>query len=122
MKSIDQISSELNNNLSFITSYEKTKLLVAIDRVLDKPYTNHRVDLNFYSIRYKTQDKTIYVYTKIQDFTDSFDFDCIDDIEFPIDFNVKISLNKSSENIIKSVSNKLSKVIKVCSMLLIWRI
>ena len=119
MKSIAQISSELNKNLSYITSYEKTKLLVVIDRILDKPYTNHRVDLNFYSIRYNTQDKTIYVYTKTQDFTDSFDFDCIDDIDFPIDFSVKISLNKSSKNFIQIMKRK---AVEVCLLLIIWRI
>lgn len=122
MKSIEQLSSELNKNLSYTTSYEKTKLLVAIDRILDKPYTNHRVDLNFYSIRYKTQDKTIYVYTKAQDFTDSFDFDCIDDIDFPIDFSVKISLNKSSENLMQSMKRHVKQAVEVCLLLLIWRI
>ena len=117
----DKLHLYVNTKRS-VCQYEKTKLLVAIDRILDKPYTNHRVDLNFYSIRYKTQDKTIYVYTKTQDFTDSFDFDCIDDIEFPIDFSVKISLNKSSENFIQSMKRHIKQTVEVCLLLLIWRI
>lgn len=96
MKSIDQITNEIVNHAVFTTSYERTKIIVIVSRILDKPWMNHRLELNLYSIRYKASDKTIFVYGKTYEFDENYDFDYIDEIEFPTNFNVKIIVEKNT--------------------------
>lgn len=110
MKSINQIATEISNNLVCVTNYEKTKLLVIIDRIVEKPYANHRMELNFYSIRYKAEDKNIYVYNKAYEFDDNFDFDYIDNIDFPTDFSVKIIVDSKCDMIRKMLILKLRRL------------
>lgn len=112
MRSINQIATEISNNLVYVTNYEKTKLLVVVNRILEKPYTNHRVELNFYSIRYKADDKNIYVYNKVYEFDDNFDFDYIDNIEFPNDFSVKIIVDSKWDRIKKLIYLKIRSLNK----------
>lgn len=112
MKSINQLATEISNNLIYITNYEKTKLLVVINRIIERPNSNHRVELNFYSIRYKAEDKNIYVYNKVCEFDDNFDFDYIDNIEFPNDFSVKVIVDSKWVVIKKSLLLKIRRIIK----------
>ena len=112
MKSINQLATEISNNLIYVTNYEKTKLIVVINRILERPNANHRVELNFYSIRYKAEDKNIYVYNKVYEFDDNFDFDYIDNIEFPNDFSVKVIVDSKWDVIKKSIILKIRSLNK----------
>lgn len=64
MKSMNKLYKELIKCLKYITRYEKTRVLVEVDRILTTPYRDHRVELIFYSIRYNARNKTIYIYVK----------------------------------------------------------
>lgn len=113
MKSVNQISTELSNNLSSITSYDKTRILVLCSRIIDKPYTNHRLELNYYSIRYKASDKMVYVYGKNFGSDDNYDFDYVNEIEFPIDFSVKVIVEDKMSLILKLIRLKMRMLLKM---------
>lgn len=64
MKSRENLYKNLRKILAQLTSYEKTRVKVEVDRILTTPYRDHRVELLFYSIRYNSLSKTIFVYEK----------------------------------------------------------
>lgn len=116
MKSILTITNELYNKMSYVTSYEKTKLLVIVDKILNKPWTNHRMELNYYSLRYKAEDKKIYLYSKQYKFAEMYDFDDNVDMDFPTDFSVYINLDSKFEQEVSMISrliNRISNIIFV---------
>lgn len=110
MKNIHDMSSELISNLNHTTSYENTKILVLVSRIYDKPWSNHRLELTYYSIRYKTEDKSIYVYSKDYANDDNFDFDCLDIIEFPVNFNLKIHTDDKITSTINKIKYLYTKL------------
>lgn len=118
MKTVSTVSNELNSKLSYITSYDRTKILILVDRVLSKPYSNHRLELNFYSIRYKAVDKQIYVYNKAYDFTDNFDYEGLDNFDFPNDFSIKITIDSYMEMVLRILKIKLRGLYNLCVTLI----
>lgn len=115
MRAVNNIADEIINQMNFITGYEKTKLLVIVDRIVSKPWINHRADFNCYSIRYKSSDKRIYIYSKPYEYIEMFDFDYKDDNEFPTDFNVCITLDSKLDQML----NNMKEVVRVCTKKLI---
>jgi hypothetical protein len=110
MRAVNNIVDEITTQMNFITGYEKTKLIVVVDRIISKPWINHRADFNCYSIRYKSSDKRIYIYSKPYEYIEMFDFDYKDDVEFSTDFNVCITLDSKIEQIL----NNMKEVVHVC--------
>lgn len=64
MKNMDKLYKEIRKYLKSVTTYEKTRILVEVDRILTTPYRDHRVELLMYSVRYNARNKTIYIYKK----------------------------------------------------------
>ena len=114
MKPVRSLTEEIVNNLPYITSYECTKILVMVDRIYTKPWTNHKLELNYYSVRYNAKEKTIFIYSKCYEADDSFDFDCDDRMEFPVDFNLKINTHSKHEMIIEKLKNIIGRWFKLC--------
>lgn len=114
MKSIQCLAEEITKNLNHVTSYESTKILVMMDKLYRKPWTNHRLELNYYSVRYKAEDKTIFIYSKPYEYDDSFDFDTNDIMEFPVDFNVKINIKSNNEIFIEKLKNNIRSWFRLC--------
>lgn len=112
MKSVDSITHELIKNMTVVTNFEKTKLLVIVDRIISKPNTNHRLELTCYSLRYKSIDKTIYMYSKPYENIDSFDYDYMGNIDFPNDFSVCITLDSKFERIINKIKECFKQYLK----------
>lgn len=112
MRTINSISSELNKKLCYITNYDRTRILVMVDRILTKPYVNHRMELSFYSIRYKSIDKTIYIYSKACDFNENFDFDGDEHMDFPNEFSVKIMVDNNIKQLINNIKGMIYKYMK----------
>ena len=119
MKSTRTLSHEISSKLNCITDFERTKLLVMSDRIITKPYTNHRLDLYHYSIRYKSNEKMIYVYNKSQSNVDYCDYDYVDKIDFPEDFTVKITIDNTLQLLIKTIKINFKKVGVLCLNLFI---
>lgn len=107
MKSVQSLTVEITRNLNHISSFENTKVLVMMDKISRKPWANHRLELNYYSVRYKAEEKTIFIYSKPYEYDDSFDFDTNDIIEFPIDFNAKITTDSNRELFIEKLKNSI---------------
>lgn len=118
MRAVNNIVDEIATRMNFITGYEKTKLIVIVDRIISKPWINHRADFNCYSIRYKSTDKRIYIYSKPYEYIEMFDFDYMDNIEFPTNFNVCITLDSKLEHVIKNMR----EVVHECTKKLIKNI
>ena len=112
MRAVNNIVDEIATRMNFITGYEKTKLIVIVDRIISKPWINHRADFNCYSIRYKSTDKRIYIYSKPYEYIEMFDFDYMDNIEFPTDFNVCITLDSKLEHVIKNMREVVHECVK----------
>lgn len=64
MKSREKLYKKLRKRLKYLTSFEKTRVLVEIDRIMTTPYRDHRVELLFYRVRYNALNKCIYIYEK----------------------------------------------------------
>lgn len=112
MKLVQSLTEEIVNSLSGITNYEFTKILVMVDRIYTKPWTNHRLELNQYSIRYNTKEGIIFIYSKYYENDTIFDFDCDDTMEFPVNFNVKINTNSSYELLVENLKNTIINFIR----------
>ena len=111
MRTVESLSAELNRKLSYITRFEKTKILVMVDRIITKSYTNHRLDLYHYSVRYKADEKMVYVYNKNKENTDDYvDYDYVDKIDFPEDFNIKITIDSTMELFIRSLKSTFRRI------------
>ncbi len=111
MRTVESLSAELNRKLSHITRFEKTKILVMVDRIITKSYTNHRLDLHHYSVRYKADEKMVYVYNKNKENADDYvDYDYVDKIDFPEDFNIKITIDSTLELFIRSLKSTFRRI------------
>lgn len=110
MKNVHVMTKEIISGLPYLTSFEETKILILVDRIYSKPWINHRLELICYSLKYKAEDKSIYVYSKEYDNNDNFDFDCSDIIEFPIDFNLKFHTDDAFTNIINKIKLFYNKI------------
>lgn len=64
MKSIRTINNKAVKYMNKLTSFEKTKLIVEIDRILEAPYRSHSLDLVYYYVYYEPEKKCIYVLEK----------------------------------------------------------
>lgn len=93
MKSMDKLYKELIKYLKSITTYEKTRILVEVDRILTTPYRDHRVELLMYSVRYNARNKTIYIYRKREksDVVDEHEYLTDNDTDFE-GYEYKISI------------------------------
>lgn len=110
MKSVYKMSEEITNKLTYISSLDRTKILVISSRIFDKPYTNHRLELNFYSIRYNAKEKTIFIYNKAEfDFDDSFDFDDYEATEIPVELSHRVETCDKIEFIISKIKKLFKK-------------
>lgn len=119
MKTVESVSNELNKKLVHITNFEKTKILVMTDRIISKSYSNHRLELHYYSIRYNANEKMIYVYNKVEDKNEEYDYDYIDKIDFPEDFSIKITIDSTMELFVRSLKLNIGRLCSLCLSLLI---
>ena len=119
MKSVESVSNELSNKLVHITNFEKTKILVMTDRIISKSYSNHRLELHYYSIRYNANEKMIYVYNKVEDKNEDYDYGYIDKIDFPEDFSIKITIDSTMELFVRSLKLNIGRLCSLCLSLLI---
>lgn len=97
MKTIAKLSQELMAEMSALTSYEETKVLVFVSYVLDNPYRDHRLETKRYSIRYKARDNFIHIYNGYN-YTADDDIEYLDDIEITNDYLSKIDIRYTMSN------------------------
>lgn len=95
MKSVHELTDNLIKQMPYTTSLERTKLLVEIDKIIDKPYRDYRIELNEYSVRYKATHESIYIYSKrVIDHDNLIEY--INDVDIPEGYKIKVCLFKNN--------------------------
>lgn len=110
MKSIHELSNELIEHMPLTTSYDHTKILVFVSYIIDKPYRYHRLELKFYSIRYKAHDNIIYVYNKYFEMAEEVETDCMDEVDITDEYSAKIYIRKSIKDAESELNYRISRL------------
>lgn len=94
MKTVHELTDKLFIQMPNITALERTKLLVEVDKIIDKPYRDYRLELNSYSVRYKAKEASIYIYNRNSLNRDEL-VEYINDVDVPRDYKIKLCLFKN---------------------------
>ena len=109
MKSVHDLTNELAKSMPLSTSLEKTRLLVFIDTLYQKPYRDHRLELTVYSVRYKANNNDIYVYNKKEEL-DSVNTEYLDDVKITGDYKSRVVIRKNIMSFDKTTGCMLLKL------------